>query len=193
MNLNSNSTPVYSARGNGALGYYILTASAAEYLRQAGVNFIRPINPGVNPIVQAVSTDAQISYTKREHEGKICEYRLFNATDAALKLQLTKAVDETYIQSICNCITGYATRTTIDIIEYLYQTYGSVTPGQLIANDQNFKAPYDRSTDLETYFNGLEDCLHVAEATGQPYSKVQSLTTATGEISQSQQFPLAVG
>ena len=105
------------------------------------MNFIRPINPGVNPIVQAVSTDAQISYTKREHEGKICEYRLFNATYAALRLQLTKAVDKTYIRGIRNLITGYATRTTRDIIKYLYQTYGSLNPAQIIANDQTFKEP----------------------------------------------------
>ena len=192
MPLNANSASVYSARGNGALGHYILTATATEYLRQAGVNFIRPSNPGVHPIVPTGSTDPQIQYIKREHEERIREYRLFNATDAALKLQLIKAVDETYIRGIRDRITGYATRTTRDIIEYLYRTYGSVTPAQLIQNDQNFKTPYDGSTDLETYFNGLEDCLHMAEAAGQPYSEGQTLTTATGTISQSQRFPLAI-
>ena len=136
--------------------------------------------------------DAQIQYTKRKHEESIREYRLFNTTDAALKLQLVKAVDNTYIRGICDHITGYATRTNRDIIEYLYRTYGSVTPAQLIANDQNFGSPYDGSTDLETYFNGLEDCLHMAEAAGQLYSEGQTLTTATGAILQSQQFYLAM-
>ena len=116
MPLSANSASVYSSRSNGALGHYILTASTAEYLHQAGVNFIHTINPGVHPIVQAESTDAQIAYAKREHEEIIREYRLFNATDAALKLQLTKAVDKTYIQGIRDCITGYATRTTRNII-----------------------------------------------------------------------------
>ena len=62
-------------------------------------------------------------------------------TDSALKPQLTKSVDETYIQGIRDHITGYATRTTRDIIEDLYRTYGPLTPAQLIANNQNFKAP----------------------------------------------------
>ena len=64
MPLNANSASVYSAQVNVALGHYILTASAAEYLLQYGVNFIRPINTGVHPIVQSGSTDAQIAYKK---------------------------------------------------------------------------------------------------------------------------------
>ena len=155
MPLNAKSASVYSAQGNGALGHYILTSSAAEYLRQDRVNFIHTINPGVHPIVPSESTDAQIQYTKRKHEESIHGYRLFNAIYAALKTQLIKAVNETYIRGIRDRITGYATHTTRDSIEYLYQTYGSVTPAQLIANYQNFRAPYDGSTDLDTYFNGL--------------------------------------
>ena len=147
------------------------------------MSFIRPINPGVHLIVQAEATDVQIAYTKREHKERIHEYHLFNATDAALKLQLTKDVDKTYIQGIRDHITGYATQTTRDIIKYLYRTY---------SNNQNFKAPYDGSRDLEIYFNRLEDCLHMAEAAGQPYSKSQTLTTATVAISQYQLFPLAM-
>ena len=80
------------------------------------MNFIRPINPGVHPIVQAGATDAQIVYKKLEHEERICEYRLFNATDAKLKLQLTKDVDETYIRGIRDRITVDATQKTRDII-----------------------------------------------------------------------------
>ena len=95
MPLNANSASVYSARVHVALGHYILTASAAEYLRQVGVNFIRPIKPGVHPIVRDGAKDTQIAYTKREHEERICDYRLFNATDAALKLHLIKSVDKT--------------------------------------------------------------------------------------------------
>ena len=129
------------------------------------MNFIHPINPGVHPIFQAGATDAQTSYTKREHKEIIREYLLFNATYAVLKLHLTKVVEETYIQGIRNRITGYTTRTTRYIMEYLYRTYGSVNPSQRITNDQNFKSPYEVYIDLETYFSGLEDCLHMAEAT----------------------------
>ena len=60
--LNENATSVYSSRGNSALGHYILTPSDAEYILRAGVNFIRPINPGVHPILAPGGTDAQIAH-----------------------------------------------------------------------------------------------------------------------------------
>ena len=67
-------------------------------------------------------------------------------------------------------MTGFATRSARDILEYLYQTYGSVMPAQLTANDERFRAPYDGSTDLEAYFNGINDCLFMADKSNQPYS-----------------------
>ena len=89
-------------------------------------------------------------------------------------------------------MTGFATRSTRDVLEYRYRTYGSVTPAQLTVNDERFRAPYDVSTDLEAYFNGIEDCLFMVDKANQPYSKGQTLTAAYSSITQSQRFPLAM-
>ena len=59
-------------------------------------------------------------------------------------------------------MTGLATSSTRDILEYLYQTYGLVTPALLTTNGKRFKAPYNGSTFLEAYFNGIEDCFFMA-------------------------------
>ena len=67
-----------------------------------------------------------------------------------------------------------------------------MTPAQLSANDEAFRAPYDGSTDLEAYFNAIEDCLFMADKAGQPYSARKTLTAATSAIIQSQRFPLAM-
>ena len=87
---------------------------------------------------------------------------------------------------------GFATCSTRDILQYLYRTYGSVTPAQLSANDESFRAPYDGSTDLEAYFNGIEDCLFMADKADKPYSEGQTLTAASSAIIQSQRFPLTM-
>ena len=63
---------------------------------------------------------------------------------------------------------------------------------QLSENDESFRAPYDGSTDLEAYFNGIEDCLFMADKASQPYSVGQTLTAASSAIIQSQRFPLAM-
>ena len=112
--------------------------------------------------------------------------------DNALKNQLVNAIDDIYIKDLRDCVTGFATLSLREILQYLYQTYGSVTPAQLTANDERFRAPYDGSTDLEAYFNGIDDCLFMAEKSNQPYSEGQTLTAASSAITQSQSFPLAM-
>ena len=156
--LNENATSIHSSRGNSALGHYILTASDAEYLLRASVNFIRPVNPGVHPVLAPGATAAQIAHQKREQEEHTREFRVLQAADNALTNLLVNAVDAPYIKDLRDRVTGFATRSTRDILQYLYCTYGLVTPAQLSANDESFRTPYDGSTDLEAYFNGIEDC-----------------------------------
>ena len=109
-----------------------------------------------------------------------------------MKNLLVNAVDAPYIKDLRDRVTGFAPRSTRDILQYLYRTYGSVTPAQLSANDESFRAPYDGSTDLEAYFNCIKDCLFMADKAGQPYSVGQTLTAASIAIIQSQRFPLAM-
>ena len=106
-----------------------------------------------------------------------------------MKNLLVNAVDAPYIKDLRDRVTCFATRSTRDILQYLYRTYGSVTPAQLSANDESFRAPYDGSTDLEAYFNGIEDCPFMADKAGQPYSVGQTLAAASSAIIQSQRSP----
>ena len=138
--INENTTSVYPSRGNPDHRHYILTASDAKYLLRSGIAFIVPFNPGVHPIVSPGATDAQIAHAKREHEESTREFRLFEAFDNALKNQLVNAIDDIYIKDIQERVTGFATRSARDILQYLYRTYGSVTLKQLTANDERFRA-----------------------------------------------------
>ena len=164
--LNKNATSVYSSQENPALGHHILTASDAEYLLRAGVNFIRPINLGVHSILAQEATNAQIAHGNREDEEFTREFRIFQAANNALKNQLVNAIEALYTKDLRDYVTVFATCSTRDILQYLYRTYGLVTPAQLTVNDEKFRAPYDGSTDLEAYFNGIEDCLFMADKAG---------------------------
>ena len=159
---------MYYSCSNPALGHYTLTASDAEYLLCASIAFIIPFNPGVHPVVAPGATDAQIAHAKREHKELTRKFRLFKAVDNSLKNQLINAIDNIYIKDLRDRVTGFATRSVRDILWYLYQTYGSVTSVQLTANYERFRAPYDGSTDLEPYFNGIDDCLFMADKANQP-------------------------
>ena len=101
-------------------------------------------------------------------------------------------MDNIYIKYFWDRVMVFATRSARYILEYLYRTYGPVTPAQLTANDEIFSAPYDGSTDLEAYFNGIDDCLFMAYKANQPYSEGKTLTISSRSITQSQRFPLAM-
>ena len=105
--------------------------------------------------------------------------------DNALKNQLVNTTDDIYIKDLWDRVTGFATRSVRDILQYLHETYGSVKPAQLTANDLRFRAPYDGSTDLEAYFNGIDDCLFMADKANLPYSEGQTLNAASSAITQS--------
>ena len=112
--------------------------------------------------------------------------------DNALKNQPVNAIYNIYIKDLQDRVTGFSTQSIRDILQYLYQTYGYVTPTQLTANDERFRDHYDGSTDLEAYFNGIDDCLFMADKANQPYSEGQTLTAASSEITHYQSFPLAM-
>ena len=155
--LNENATSVYSSRGNPSLGHYILTASDSEYLLRTVTAFTIPFNPGVHPVVAPGASDAQITHTKREHEESTRKFRIFKAVENALKNQLVNAIGDIYIKDFRDRVTGFYTCSVRDILQYLYQTYGSIMPAQLTAGNEQFRAPYDGSTDLEAYFNRIDD------------------------------------
>ena len=88
--------------------------------------------------------------------------------DNALKNQFVNAIDDIYIKDLRDRVTGFANGSLGDILQYLYQTYRSVTPTQLTANDERSRPPYEGPTDLEAYFNGIDDCLFMADKANQP-------------------------
>ena len=145
----------------------------AEYLLRAGTSFITPFNLGFHPVVAPGATDSQIAHAKREHEESTREFHIFKAVDNALKKELVNAIDGIYIKDLRDCVTGFTTRSARDILQYLYQTYRLFTPTQLTANVKRFRSTYDGSTDLEAYFNGIDDCLFMADKANQPYFEGQ--------------------
>ena len=166
--LNENATSVYSSRRNSALSVTVYLVSDAKYLLRSGISLIIPFNSGVHPVVALGATDAQIAHTKREHEKSTRKFRLFKTVNNALKKQIVTAIDNIYIKALRDRVTGFAARSARDILEYLYRTYRSVTPAQQTENNEKFRAPYERSTDLEAYFNGIDDCLFMEDKSNQP-------------------------
>ena len=70
---------------------------------------------------QAADTQANFDEDKR-----VCQE--YHNTDKALKSQLIATIDELYIKALRHHIAGFAQVTTRQLIVYLYDNYGKLSP-----------------------------------------------------------------
>jgi len=176
--LNQNAASVDSDLGGGQHGHLALTVSAAVYATISAIPFVAPINPGPHPIQAPGATAAQIAEANRIHDATLRVWRQYQATDKALKQLLLQAVDPVYVQPLRNRLTGFATVSTRTILDHLYARYGRISPLDLEANDQRFKAAYDTAMPIEGLFEQISKAIDLADAAGAPYTPEQILNNA---------------
>ena len=176
--LNQNAASVDSDLGGGQHGHLALTVSAAVYATISAIPFVAPINPGPHPIQAPGATAAQIAEANRIHDATLRVWRQYQATDKALKQLLLQAVDPVYVQPLRNRLTGFATVSTRTILDHLYARYGRISPLDLEANDQRFKAAYDTAMPIEGLFEQISKAIDLADAAGAPYTAEQILNNA---------------
>lgn len=88
-----------------------------------------------------------------------------------------------------NRITGYATVTTLTLLNHLYTAYGNITPADLADNDAKLKTPFDASQPIETLFEQVEDAVNLTAAAQAPYTPEQIVAYAYNTIFQTGLFP----
>ena len=133
--LNSNAASVNTTLGDGQLGYLALTIAPAIYATHSQVAFVAPVNPGLLPIIPVNATVAATSELVRQHTESKRAWREYHDVDKALKQQLLGAVDDVYVRTLRNRLTGYSSTTVWQLLDHLLTTYGRITPTDLSHND----------------------------------------------------------
>ena len=62
-------------------------------------------------------------------------YNKYRTIDSALKNQLLAVFDDPYLSKLKNVYTGYATRSTMDLLTHLYKHYACIYPSDMASND----------------------------------------------------------
>ena len=127
MCIKANAAKVPSDLGGGLFGHLGLVMTAIAYARVSAVPYVRPLMPA--PLVIPPGT-AQHAATRMREEWKE-EKALFRETvdlETALKRQIIEAIDPTFIDDRRNPITNSITEPIADLLAYLFQRYGNVTP-----------------------------------------------------------------
>jgi hypothetical protein len=188
LKLNANAASVHFNLGDGAHGLLALTIDPAVYNTISPDPFVPPANPGANPVLPDNSTVAFIAELNRQHAASLRIWKEYLSTDKTLKQQLLAAIGNIYYRSLRNRITGYANVTTLTILCHLYDSYGKISPTNLIDNDTRMKAPYDPSQPIELLFDQFDDAIELAAAANAAYTGPQIVAYAYNTIIQTGLF-----
>ena len=182
--LKANAASIHSNLGGGAHGLLGLALQPGTYTILTGHVFQPPQNPGPTANVPNGHTGPQIAEFVREHEAQLQLWKLYTQVQQALKQQLIAAFDDIYLSGLRNRHTGFAGITLLRMLQYMYETYGDITPTELEDNDERMRTAYDATEPIETLYNQIENAVDIAEAGKQPYTTPQILTRAYNLILQ---------
>ena len=150
-----------SMRGGGALGHAALCMLAGDYNNLpagAGINWADPAHPGPAPVVPLAATAAQITEINRQYKANDDEYKLFKATEAALRKCLITAIPATYIDILEDELFGFSNVQPRDLVAHMTIQYAQVTQDDLTENIKTLNESWDPQEPIEKLWTQLRRC-----------------------------------
>ena len=170
--LKANATSVTSSLGGGANGHLGIILTNAEYARICLTRYIVPTFPTL--VIPVPSTAPIISQATREFTESMRVYRESLDVRKALIRQIVAAIDPKYLKTLRNDDTNTITRSIPQILTYLFQRYGKVTPDRLNQKEVEVRAfVYSLQEPLVSLFDQVEDLKKLGDAAQMPYTEPQ--------------------
>lgn len=153
------------------LGYLALVIKPEEYLLVNNNNsFTEPTDPGFIPPDPTVGISTRTSAandvavlpytavaTMRTFNFQQQEFFRYKATKAALRNLILNSIDEKYIKAKKHPSTRFAKITLLDLMTYIWETYGGIDDADQTLNEQRMKSQWMPPTPIETLFEQLDD------------------------------------
>ena len=153
------------------LGCLALVIKPEEYLlANNNQGFTEPTDPGLIPPDPTVgistrtsaATDVAVlpyttAATMRTFNFQQQEFFRFKATKSALRNLILNSIDEKYIKTKKHPQTRFAKVTPLELMTFIWDTYGGIDDADQTLNEQRMKAQWMPPTPIETLFEQLED------------------------------------
>ena len=105
-----------------------------------------------------------------DHKEEIRVFREVDNVDRALKNQLSEALPEIYIKRFRDRHTNTLNDSSHNILKYLFDTYGDLTPEELSSTEEKVKTKvFDITQPLIVMFNEIQDLQDMAIAANNAY------------------------
>ena len=176
--LKANAMKVHTSLFGGQHGYLALLLSPTAYALISPAAINRPTHPGA--LIIPVHTTQHIARTMTEaHKENLRIFRECTGVEAALIQQLVEAIDSIYLEAIRDATTNTIGLTIYEVIRYLYDTYGDISPETLEEEHQKTnQLTYDPALPVDIIFTNIVKFTNLAEAARSPLSQKQTIDFA---------------
>ena len=115
-----------------------------------------------------METAAEILIQHKVNQGA---FHTMHNTDLALTKQTISAFGGLYFKGIKRRHVRFLVVPLLDIIQYLYDNYGTINQFYIDDTDNKMSEHYDPTLPIEVLVDQIEDGMEVAEAASFPYNK----------------------
>lgn len=166
--LKQNAASVPCNLGGAQHGFLPLVITEAQWLSIPNViPFERPLDPGPFTLQPARQTNAEVAMAKARWEQRKANYINYQHLEATLRNLLTSAFDYDVLDTLRDRITHTITCPIPEIIQFLFEEYGDLSPDDLLTKEDTIKNyVYDPSLPVSTVFNEIIGLKDLYELTG---------------------------
>jgi hypothetical protein len=155
--LNENAISISFMSGGCAHGHLGIIMTQVEYAAISASPWVDPFNPNAIPIIAAGTNAVDSAQLARMHDECRRIYTNRINVEQALKTLILEAYDNMDTSQLEYYLLQYATRSSIEILMHLKQTYGFINATQLAENYNKMTAPINFQDPIETLFKKIED------------------------------------
>ena len=119
-----NAASVPSPLGGGSHGHSGLIIPDATYFRDTEHHFVRPVFPGVIPVVATTATAAEGRAIRDQHASNLRFFTSCTAVKNATRQQIVSVIPDLYLEPMKLRITGLATVAVRDILGQIFPLTG---------------------------------------------------------------------
>ena len=186
--LKANAQSVTTTLGGGANGHLGLVLSAQAYEQIApGTPYIRPVLPEMD--IDNNDTRYILAQKRLDYDTDLALYREFVAMERILIRQIVNAINGKFLKAIRSKTTNKINKTIPDILTYLFETYGDVSPQELMSlRSQIENMTFDPTEPVDAIFTEIEDFADIADTINDPISTIQKCKLAYVVLQNTKRF-----
>ena len=127
-----------------------------QYTLHPNIAFLPPIKLGRSTVNLINPTQGDIPIANRKFQNNLHEYHLFNNMNSVRKKIVVAVIDDQWIKGAKNMVMGYANKSFVDLMDWIYVRYVKIMPGELMHNQDEMRSTYNFKLPIEILFNQMQ-------------------------------------